>query len=157
MTVVRNATKRPRLINTVVSVKPRSLSLSPLNGADFVSSVVSDRLERKQQVISVFYFKKNVANSWTTLIWNKTGPELKGKPGSLGKARDKKDTCLFLSSVSQGLQFLFFVLNFFLSNLTTLPHRIKTAVPNWFRRRSFAGLNSSIMFGTWVERRLNQA
>ena len=44
-----------------------------------------------------------------------------------------------------------------LSNLTTLPHRIKTAVPNWFRRRSFAGLNSSIRFGTWVERRLNRA
>ena len=44
-----------------------------------------------------------------------------------------------------------------LSNLTTLPHRIKTAVPNWFRRRSFAGLNSSIRLGTWVERRLNRA
>ena len=44
-----------------------------------------------------------------------------------------------------------------LSNLTTLPHRIQTAVPNWFRRRSFAGLNSSIRFGTWVERPLNRA
>ena len=44
-----------------------------------------------------------------------------------------------------------------LSNLTTLPHRIKTAVPNWFRRRSFAEVNLSVWFGTWVERRLNQA
>ena len=32
-----------------------------------------------------------------------------------------------------------------LSNLTTLLHRIKTVVPNWFRRRSFPGLNSSII------------
>ena len=44
-----------------------------------------------------------------------------------------------------------------LSNLTLLPHQTKTAVPNWFRRCSFAVLNSSVRFGTWVERRLNQA
>ena len=44
-----------------------------------------------------------------------------------------------------------------LSNLTRLPHQTKTAVPNWFRRRSFAVLNSSVRFGTWVERRLNRA
>ena len=44
-----------------------------------------------------------------------------------------------------------------LSNLTFLPHQIKTAVPNWFRRRSFAVLNTSVWFGTWVERRLNRA
>ena len=44
-----------------------------------------------------------------------------------------------------------------LSNLTFLPHQIKTAVPNWFRRRSFAVLNTSVRFGTWVERRLNRA
>ena len=44
-----------------------------------------------------------------------------------------------------------------LSNLTLLPHQTKTAVPNWFRRRSFAVLNSSVRFGTWVERRLNRA
>ena len=44
-----------------------------------------------------------------------------------------------------------------LANLTTLPHRIKTAVPKWFRHRSFAGLNSSVRFGTRVERRLNRA
>ena len=44
-----------------------------------------------------------------------------------------------------------------LSNLTTLPHRIKTAAPKWFRPRSFAGLNSSIRFGTRAERRLNRA
>ena len=31
-----------------------------------------------------------------------------------------------------------------LSNLTPLPHRIQTAVPNWFRRRSFAGLNRQL-------------
>ena len=44
-----------------------------------------------------------------------------------------------------------------LSNLTFLPHQIKTAVPNWFRRRSFAVLNTSVRFGTWVEPRLNRA
>ena len=44
-----------------------------------------------------------------------------------------------------------------LSNLTFLPHQIKTAVPNWFRRRSFAVLTTSVRFGTWVERRLNRA
>ena len=44
-----------------------------------------------------------------------------------------------------------------LSNLTLLPHLTKTAVPNWFRRRSFALLNSSVRFGTLVERRLNRA
>ena len=44
-----------------------------------------------------------------------------------------------------------------LSNLTLFPHQTKTAVPNWFRRRSFAVLNSSVRFGTWVERRLNRA
>ena len=44
-----------------------------------------------------------------------------------------------------------------LSNLTFLPHQIKTAVPNWFRRRSFAVLNTSVRFGTWVKRRLNRA
>ena len=44
-----------------------------------------------------------------------------------------------------------------LSNLTLLPHQTKTAVPNWFRRRSFAVLNSSVRFGTLVERRLNRA
>ena len=40
-----------------------------------------------------------------------------------------------------------------------LPHLTKTAVPNWFRQRSFAILNSSVRFGTWVrvERRLNWA
>ena len=40
---------------------------------------------------------------------------------------------------------------------TLLSHQINTAVPNWFRRRSFAVLNSSVRFGTWVERRLNRA
>ena len=44
-----------------------------------------------------------------------------------------------------------------LSSLTLLPHQTKTAVPNWFRRRSFAVLNSSVRFGTWVERHLNWA
>ena len=44
-----------------------------------------------------------------------------------------------------------------LSNWTLLPHQTKTAVPIWFRRRSFAVLNSSVKFGTWVERRLNRA
>ena len=44
-----------------------------------------------------------------------------------------------------------------LSNWTLLPHQTKTAVPIWFRRRSFAVLNSSVRFGTWVERRLNRA
>ena len=43
-----------------------------------------------------------------------------------------------------------------LSNLTLLPHQTKTAVPNWFRRRSFAVFNWSVRFDTWVERRLNQ-
>ena len=40
-----------------------------------------------------------------------------------------------------------------------LPRLAKTAVANWFRRRSFAVLNSSVRFGTWarVERRLNRA
>ena len=42
-------------------------------------------------------------------------------------------------------------------NLTLLPHQTKTAVPNWFRRRSFAVLNWSVRFDTWVKRRLNQA
>ena len=31
-----------------------------------------------------------------------------------------------------------------LSNLTFLPHQIKTAVPNWFRRHSFAVLIGSL-------------
>ena len=44
-----------------------------------------------------------------------------------------------------------------LLNLTFLPHQIKTAIPNWFRHRSFAVLNTSVRFGTWVERRLNRA
>ena len=44
-----------------------------------------------------------------------------------------------------------------LSNLTLLPHQTKTAIPNWFRRCSFAVVNSSVRFGTWVERRLNRA
>ena len=38
------------------------------------------------------------------IIWK---PALKEKPGSLGNARDKRDTRLFLSSVSQGRQFFF--------------------------------------------------
>ena len=37
-----------------------------------------------------------------------------------------------------------------------LPHLTETAVPNWFRGRSFVVLNSSVRFGTWVERRLNR-
>ena len=40
-----------------------------------------------------------------------------------------------------------------LSNLTLLPHQTKTAVPNWFRHTV---LNSSVRFGTWLERRLNR-
>ena len=44
-----------------------------------------------------------------------------------------------------------------LSSLPLLLHQTKTAVPNWFRHRSFAVLNSSVRFGTWVERRLNRA
>ena len=40
-----------------------------------------------------------------------------------------------------------------LSNLTLLPHQTKTAVPNWFRHTVH---NSSVRFGTWLERRLNQ-
>ena len=44
-----------------------------------------------------------------------------------------------------------------LSNLTLLPLLTKTAVPDWFRRRSFALLNSSVRLGTRVERRLNRA
>ena len=44
-----------------------------------------------------------------------------------------------------------------LSNLTLLPHQTKTAVLNWFRRRSSGVLNSSVRFGTWAERRLNPA
>ena len=43
-----------------------------------------------------------------------------------------------------------------LLNLPLLPHQTKTAIPNWFRHRSFAVLNSSVRFGTWVERRLNR-
>ena len=42
-------------------------------------------------------------------------------------------------------------------NFPFLPHQIKTAVPNWFRRRSFAVLYSSVRFGTWEQRRLNRA
>ena len=34
-----------------------------------------------------------------------------------------------------------------------LPHLTKTAVPSWFRRRSFAVFNSSVRFGKWVELR----
>ena len=52
MTVVRNATKRPRLINSVV------LSLSPLGVADLVSFVVSDRLERKNKFLVSFISRK---------------------------------------------------------------------------------------------------
>ena len=44
-----------------------------------------------------------------------------------------------------------------LANLISLPYQIQTAEPNWFIRRSSAVLNSSIRFGTWVERRLNRA
>ena len=44
-----------------------------------------------------------------------------------------------------------------LLSLPLLSHQTKTAVPNWFRHRSFAVLNSSVRFGTWVERRLNRA
>ena len=45
-----------------------------------------------------------------------------------------------------------------LSNLMLLLHQTKTAVPNWFRQvRSFAVLNSSVRFSTWVEQRLNRA
>ena len=40
-----------------------------------------------------------------------------------------------------------------LSKLTLLPHQAKTAVPNWFRCRSFAVLNLSVRFGTWVEQK----
>ena len=43
-----------------------------------------------------------------------------------------------------------------LSNITQLAHQTKTAVLNWFRRRSFTVLNSSVSFGTWVERRMNR-
>ena len=45
----------------------------------------------------------------------------------------------------------------FLSHQSLLPYLTKTAVPNWFRRRSFAVLNSSLRFGTKEERRLNRA
>ena len=38
-----------------------------------------------------------------------------------------------------------------------LPRQAKTAVPNWFGYPSFAVFNSSVMFSTFVERRLNQA
>ena len=34
-----------------------------------------------------------------------------------------------------------------LSNLTSLPHLIKTAMPNWFGRRPFDVFNLSIRFG----------
>ena len=47
-----------------------------------------------------------------------------------------------------------------LSNNATfgvVPHQMKTALANWFRRRSFAALNSSVTFSTWVEQRLNRA
>ena len=38
-----------------------------------------------------------------------------------------------------------------------VPHQMKTALANWFRRRSFAALNSSVRFSPWVEQRLNRA
>jgi len=43
--------------------------------------------------------------------------------------------------------------------LNTFPHQTKTAVPNWFRHRSFAVLNSSVRLSTctWVEWHLNRA
>lgn len=44
-----------------------------------------------------------------------------------------------------------------LSNLITLLQQIITAVPYWFRCHSFAGLNSSFRFCTWVEQLLNRA
>ena len=44
-----------------------------------------------------------------------------------------------------------------LSTLTFLPHLIKTAIPNWFKRRSFAVLNLPVRFGTWLGQCLNRA
>ena len=41
--------------------------------------------------------------------------------------------------------------------LNVFAHQIKTAVPNWFRRRSFVVLNASVRLDTWVERCLNRA
>ena len=36
-----------------------------------------------------------------------------------------------------------------------VPHQMKTALANWFRRRSFAAINWSV--STWVKKRLNRA
>ena len=100
MTVISNPTKRPRLINSVVPVTPLfPLWLPPLDEADLVLSVVSDRLESKNKLL-VLLFKGKCGKFLGRLNLKQDGPLVKreawfsGETGVISKTR----ACSYLQS-----------------------------------------------------------